>query len=365
MKKYFLSATVLTFLISTSALADVTQSYQECRQAEGRLGWFLVTYTVYPQPAPTGHRIPTAVEDMKQACTAADYEQSRQAGAMWGESWPALQAQPAEVTPSVRQAPANTPASPVTDPAAATASQGAAPVIKPRQSSTVMANKDSGGGRNQEIPAKAPQQAAPAIKTRHVDRSPTSGELGDPSIGSGNRAPQNGPDLFTPTPKNTSLGGQNPGNFGGQAGPVDVSPKRSDVRAAPTVRRSDVRGGAATHRANKPRHNGGQGRAKEPSGSFQKPANEQPVQRSMHRDGSGKSRQYLGAKASPPMNSSQLGNGSRFGTNSHFAGNNRFGGSAGNSNFGGNSRLVVRRLGPRFGGGMGYMHGPNVRPTFR
>src|SRR5262249_52137844 len=245
MKKYFLSATVLTFLISTSALADVTQSYQECRQAEGRLGWFLVTYTVYPQPAPTGHRIPTAVEDMKQACTAADYEQSRQAGAMWGESWPALQAQPAEVTPSVRQAPANTPASPVTDPAAATASQGAAPVIKPRQSSTVMANKDSGGGRNQEIPAKAPQQAAPAIKTRHVDRSPTSGELGDPSIGSGNRAPQNGPDLFTPTPKNTSLGGQNPGNFGGQAGPVDVSPKRSDVRAAPTVRRSDVRGGAA------------------------------------------------------------------------------------------------------------------------
>src|SRR5262249_1031297 len=96
MKKYLLWATVLTFLTSTTVLADVTQSYQECRQAEGLLGWFLVTYTVYPQPAPTGHRIPTAVEDMKQACTTADYEQSRQAGAMWGENWPALQSQPGE-----------------------------------------------------------------------------------------------------------------------------------------------------------------------------------------------------------------------------------------------------------------------------
>src|SRR5439155_11564861 len=77
MKKLLLSAGFATLLAST-ALAQTSQTFNECRQIDGALHWFLVTYSMFEEPAPTGHRIPTEVQDTGTPCTAADYEQSRQ-----------------------------------------------------------------------------------------------------------------------------------------------------------------------------------------------------------------------------------------------------------------------------------------------
>jgi len=139
MKQFFLSASALA-LLTSSALADVSQTYQECRQSEGRLGWFLVTYTVHPKPAPTGHRIPTSSEDLKQSCTAADYEDSREAGARWGEHWPSLQSLTAAPAPSGRQAPGAAPR------VADRGSQGTAPTPDRHQSSDTKTLRNPSGG---------------------------------------------------------------------------------------------------------------------------------------------------------------------------------------------------------------------------
>src|SRR5438128_80687 len=94
MKKLLLSAGFATLLAST-ALAQTSQTFNECRQIDGALHWFLVTYTMFEEPAPTGHRVPTEVQDTGAPCAAADYEQSRQYALMWGENWPLLEPQTA------------------------------------------------------------------------------------------------------------------------------------------------------------------------------------------------------------------------------------------------------------------------------
>src|SRR5215211_1922950 len=87
MRKYVLSASLLTML-APSALAEGALQYRECRQSGGHLGWFAVSYTVQ-----AGQRTQKSAQDLSKACTRADYEQSRQAAATWGEKWPSLQRQ--------------------------------------------------------------------------------------------------------------------------------------------------------------------------------------------------------------------------------------------------------------------------------
>src|ERR1700704_588007 len=71
MKKLLLSAGFATLLAST-ALAQTSQTFNECRMIDGALHWFTVTYTMFDEPAPTGHRIPSEVQDTNTPCTAAD-----------------------------------------------------------------------------------------------------------------------------------------------------------------------------------------------------------------------------------------------------------------------------------------------------
>src|SRR5262245_11846316 len=105
-KTFILSAALTTLLVS-SALAQATQSFQECRQSEaGGLRWYLVTYSV----AQNAQREATQMDDLGQACTAADYERSRQLAAQYGDVWPPLQQ---TVAPVVRPAPVVLPARPV------------------------------------------------------------------------------------------------------------------------------------------------------------------------------------------------------------------------------------------------------------
>src|SRR5215211_1786381 len=87
MRKYVLSASLLTML-APSALAEGALQYRECRQSGDRLGWFAVSYTVQ-----AGQRTQKSAQDLSRARTRADYEQSRQAAATWGEKWPSLQRQ--------------------------------------------------------------------------------------------------------------------------------------------------------------------------------------------------------------------------------------------------------------------------------
>src|SRR5262249_47449929 len=83
-------------LLASNAFADTTQTFEECRQSEGKLEWYLVTYTV---PS-NGQREPTEAEDLNQACTAADYERSRQAAARFGDVRPPLPQQAAVAAPA-------------------------------------------------------------------------------------------------------------------------------------------------------------------------------------------------------------------------------------------------------------------------
>jgi hypothetical protein len=79
MRKYILSASLLTMLAS-SALAEEALLYRDCRQSEGRFGWFAVSYTIKD-----GQRTEKSAQDLNKACTRADYEDSRQVAASWGE----------------------------------------------------------------------------------------------------------------------------------------------------------------------------------------------------------------------------------------------------------------------------------------
>ena len=87
MRKFILSASLLTMLAS-SALAEEALQYRDCRQSEGRLGWFAVSYTIKD-----GKRTEKSAQDLNKACTRADYEDSRQVAASWGEKSPRLQGQ--------------------------------------------------------------------------------------------------------------------------------------------------------------------------------------------------------------------------------------------------------------------------------
>lgn len=167
MKKFVLSA--LMTLVASSAFANTTptKTFQECRQSDGRLGWFLVTYDVY-----SDRRDPTGAEDLNQACTAGDYEASRQMAAQWGEAWPPLQ-------------------------------QAAAPVVAPAPRPVVVA------------PAPAPvivQRSAPIVVDRVVDAGP---RFGGGGFGGGGR-PQFGPGSITINKINNGIiGSNNDGNVVG------------------------------------------------------------------------------------------------------------------------------------------------------
>jgi hypothetical protein len=87
MRKYVLSASLLTMLAS-SALAEEALQYRDCRQSEGRLGWFAVSYTI-----DDGKRTEKSAQDLNKACTRVDYEDSRQVAKSWGEKTPPLQGQ--------------------------------------------------------------------------------------------------------------------------------------------------------------------------------------------------------------------------------------------------------------------------------
>jgi hypothetical protein len=87
MKKYFLSASLMT-LLASNAQAAAGKEYLECRPSGGRLAWVAVTYTISG-----GQRIKTSTKNMNKSCTAADYEQSRQDAAKFGEKWPSLERQ--------------------------------------------------------------------------------------------------------------------------------------------------------------------------------------------------------------------------------------------------------------------------------
>jgi hypothetical protein len=87
MRKYVLSASLLTMLAS-SALAEEALQYRDCRQSEGRLGWFAVSYTIND-----GKRTEKSAQDLNKACTRLDYEDSRQVAKSWGEKTPPLQGQ--------------------------------------------------------------------------------------------------------------------------------------------------------------------------------------------------------------------------------------------------------------------------------
>jgi hypothetical protein len=90
MRKYVLSASLLTMLAS-SALAEEALQYRDCRQSGGRLGWFAVSYTIND-----GKRTEKSAQDLNKACTRVDYEDSRQVAKSWGEKTPPLQGQPTD-----------------------------------------------------------------------------------------------------------------------------------------------------------------------------------------------------------------------------------------------------------------------------
>ena len=87
MKKLMLSVGLVTLLAST-AFAQVTQSFRECRWTDdGQFFWNTVTYNIYPNPAPTGSREVMGMENTGEACMASDYEQARRLASLYGEQW--------------------------------------------------------------------------------------------------------------------------------------------------------------------------------------------------------------------------------------------------------------------------------------
>jgi hypothetical protein len=247
MKKLFLSAGV-SALLATSALADVTQSYQECRQSNGRLGWFVVTYTVYPKPAPTGHRIPTSTEDMKQSCSAADYEDSRQAAANWGENWPSLPSQPADTTTG-RQTSGGTPR--------VNGTQGAVP---------------DRGGSDRTSDAEGRRNSSGGTSDRGRGSADFDGPSGRGERGNriGTLFPDRGGGFGGRFPDARGIGGNSPN---GQSVELDASPRRITTRQGQGVAR--------------PRHNPG------PQGS---PRVERPMPGGLRRPFDRLNRPMLGSR---------------------------------------------------------------------
>jgi hypothetical protein len=91
MKKLMLSVGLVTVLASTAfAQGGVTQTFRECRSSDdGQFFWNIVTYNIYPNPAPTGSREVMEMENTGEICMASDYEQARRFAALYGEEWTA------------------------------------------------------------------------------------------------------------------------------------------------------------------------------------------------------------------------------------------------------------------------------------
>jgi hypothetical protein len=72
MKKYVLSAS-LSIMLASSAPAEGALQSRECRQSEGRLGRFAVSYTITIKDR---ERTEKSARDLDQACTRADCEEA-------------------------------------------------------------------------------------------------------------------------------------------------------------------------------------------------------------------------------------------------------------------------------------------------
>jgi hypothetical protein len=78
----------LVTVLASSAYAQVTQTFRECRWTDGgQFFWNTVTYNIYPNPAPTGSREVLEMEDTGEACMASDYDQARRFASLYGEQW--------------------------------------------------------------------------------------------------------------------------------------------------------------------------------------------------------------------------------------------------------------------------------------
>src|SRR5439155_22558388 len=156
MKKLMLSVGFAVLLATSSLAQGKSQSSNECRQMDGELHWFAVTYLVYEEQA---HRVPTDVQDSGTPCTVADYEQSRTQASRWGEIWPALQMQNA----AVQQPPRDV-------------RRGFRPVVAPQQVAAAPAPAPSmgGGGGGGNPPRPTPPQTG---GNNHCDHP---GCLGNP-----------------------------------------------------------------------------------------------------------------------------------------------------------------------------------------
>jgi hypothetical protein len=86
----FIIAGAFVALMGSSSLAQVQQTYSECRQTASGLHWHVVSYALYADPAPNGRREQLSAVDTGQPCTAENYEQSRWYASKWDETWPAL-----------------------------------------------------------------------------------------------------------------------------------------------------------------------------------------------------------------------------------------------------------------------------------
>jgi len=188
MKKLMLSVGFAVLLATSSLAQGKSQSSNECRQMDGELHWFAVTYLVYEEQA---HRVPTDVQDSGTPCTVADYEQSRTQASRWGEIWPALQMQNA----AVQQPPRDV-------------RRASRPVVAPQQVAAAPAPAPSmgGGGGGGNPPRPTPPQTG---GNNHCDHP---GCLGNPP---------------RPTPPQT--GGNNHCDHPGCSAKMKASPNRTAV----------------------------------------------------------------------------------------------------------------------------------------
>jgi hypothetical protein len=215
-KKIVLSATFLTLLVSNALAQGATQSFQECRQSEtGGLRWYLTTYSV----AQNGQREATQMDDLGQACTAADYGRSRQLAAQYGDVWPPLQQTVAPVVrPVAAPAPVVLPARPVVQRAPVIVDR--APVIVDRrpilldERPPIVADGFGGGGFGGG--GFGPGGGGGGVNI-NIDRSTNIDDRDTSCRGPGCRA--NGGGASTPGPNPGAPGAPGPGGAAGAPGP--------------------------------------------------------------------------------------------------------------------------------------------------
>ena len=190
MKKLMLSVGFAVLLATSSLAQGKSQSSNECRQMDGELHWFAVTYLVYEEQA---HRVPTDVQDSGTPCTVADYEQSRTQASRWGEIWPALQMQNA----AVQQPPRDV-------------RRASRPVVAPQQVAAAPAPAPSmgGGGGGGNPPRPTPPQTG---GNNHCDHPGCSAKM----KASPNRTAVTQPTRPVSSPKTASTAAK-PAQFGGR-----------------------------------------------------------------------------------------------------------------------------------------------------